>query len=52
MFDNSLHTDVGRDFNGHEIAIVGRIPDTYKDACPSGGGADIIKLDRPMRFPA
>jgi len=46
MFDNSLHTDVGRDFSGNEIAIVGRIPDTYKDACRSGGGADVIKLDR------
>ncbi len=47
MFDNSLHTDVGRDLSGNEIAIVGRIPDTYKDACPSGGGADIIKVDPP-----
>jgi hypothetical protein len=47
MFDNSLHTDVGRDFSGNEIAVVGRIPDTYKDACPSGGGADTIRLDQP-----
>ena len=47
MFGNSLHTDVGRDLSGNEIAIVGRIPDTYKDACHSGGGADTIKLDRP-----
>lgn len=47
MFDNSLHTDVGRDLNGNEIAIVDRIPDTYKDACPSGGGADVIGLDPP-----
>ena len=47
MFDNSLHTDVGKDLNGNEIAIVDRIPDTYKDACPSGGGADVIRLDPP-----
>jgi hypothetical protein len=47
MFDNSLHTDVGRDLNGNEVAIVDRIPDTYKDACPSGGGADVIRLDPP-----
>jgi hypothetical protein len=43
MFDNSIHTDVGRDLSGNEIAIVARIPDTYKDACPSGGGIDIIR---------
>ena len=47
MFDNSLHTDVGRDLSGREVAIVDRIPDTYKDACPSGGGADVIELDPP-----
>jgi hypothetical protein len=47
MFDNSLHTDVGSDLSGNEIAIVGRIPDTYKDDCPSGGGADIVRLDPP-----
>jgi hypothetical protein len=47
MFDNSLHTDVGRDLSRNEIAIVDRIPDTYKDACPSGGGADVIRLDPP-----
>jgi hypothetical protein len=47
MFDNSLHTDVGKDLSGNEVAIVGRIPDTYKDACPSGGGADVIRLDPP-----
>jgi len=49
MFDNSIHTDVGRDMNGNEIAIVGRIPDTYKDACPSGGGADVIKVEPPHK---
>ena len=49
MFDNSIHTDVGRDLNGREIAIVGRIPDTYKDACPSGGGADVITAEPPHR---
>lgn len=47
MFDNSIHTDAGRDLNGNEIAIVDRIPDTYKDACPSGGGADVIRIDAP-----
>lgn len=47
MFDNSLHTDVGRDLSRNEVAIVDRIPDTYKDACPSGGGADVIMLDPP-----
>jgi hypothetical protein len=47
MFDNSLHTDVGKDLSGNEIAIVGRIPDSYKDACRHGGGADVIRLDPP-----
>ena len=47
MFDNSVHTDVGRDLRGSEIAVVGRIPDTYKDACPSRGGVDVIRLDPP-----
>jgi hypothetical protein len=47
MFDNSLHTDVGTDLSGNEVAVVGRIPDTYKDACPSGGGADVIRFDPP-----
>jgi hypothetical protein len=47
MFDNSLHSDVGRDLSHNEIAVVGRIPDTYKDACPGGGGADVIRLDPP-----
>jgi len=47
MFDNSLHTDTGTDLKGNEIAVVARIPDTYKDACPSGGGVDIIRLDPP-----
>jgi hypothetical protein len=47
MFNNSLHTDVGRDLNSNEVAVVGRIPDTYRDACPSGGGADIIRVDSP-----
>ena len=47
MFNSSIHTDVGRDLRGNEIAIVDRIPDTYKDACPSGGGLDIIGVDSP-----
>jgi hypothetical protein len=47
MFDNSLHTDTGRDLKSNEIAVVARIPDTYKDACPSGGGVDTIRLDPP-----
>ena len=47
MFNSSVHTDLGRDLSGHEIAIVGRIPDTYKDACPRGGGVDIIRVDSP-----
>jgi hypothetical protein len=47
MFNNSVHTDVGRDLGRNEVAIVGRIPDTYKDACPSRGGADVIRLDPP-----
>ena len=47
MFNSSLHTDIGRDLAGNEIAVVGRIPDTYKDACPSGGGVDTIRVDSP-----
>jgi hypothetical protein len=47
MFDNSIHTDVGLDLGGNEIAIVDRIPDTYKDACPSGGGADVVRTAPP-----
>jgi hypothetical protein len=47
MFNNSVHTDVGRDLGRNEVAIVGRIPDTYKDACPRRGGADVIRLDPP-----
>jgi hypothetical protein len=47
MFNNSLHTDVGRDLSGKEIAIVARIPDTYQDACPGREGADTIQLDPP-----
>jgi hypothetical protein len=47
MFDNSVHTDVGLDLSGNEIAVVDRIPDTYKDACPSGGGADVIRVATP-----
>ena len=47
MFDSTLHTDVGKDLSGNEIAVVSRIPDTYKDGCPSGGGADVIRLDPP-----
>jgi hypothetical protein len=47
MFNNSLHTDVGRDLEGNEVAVVGRVPDTYRDACPSGGGADTIRIDSP-----
>jgi len=49
MFNNSIHTDVGRDLGRNEVAVVGRIPDTYKDACPSRGGADVIRLDPPHR---
>lgn len=47
MFNSSLHTDAGRDLMGNEIAVVGRIPDTHKDACPSGGGVDTIRIDLP-----
>jgi hypothetical protein len=47
MFDNSIHTDVGLDLDKNEIAIVDRIPDTYRDACPSGGGIDIIRTAPP-----
>src|SRR5262249_37882258 len=47
MFDNSLHTDTGTDLKGNEIAVVARIPDTYRDACPSGGGIDTIGLNPP-----
>ena len=47
MFDSSLHTDIGRDLDGNEVAVVDRIPDTYKDACQSGGGADTIRMDPP-----
>jgi hypothetical protein len=45
MFDNSVHSDVGRDLRGNEVAILARIPDTYKDACAKGGGVDTITLD-------
>jgi len=47
MFNNSVHTDAGRDLSRNEIAVVGRIPDTYKDACPSRGGVDVIRFDPP-----
>jgi hypothetical protein len=47
MFNSSVHSDVGRDLKGEEVAVVSRIPDTYSDACPKGGGVDRIMLDPP-----
>jgi hypothetical protein len=47
MLNSSVHTDVGKDLTGNEVAVVGRMPDTYRDACPSGGGVDTIRIDAP-----
>jgi len=54
MFDNSLHTDCGRDLSGNEVCVVGRIPDTGGGisgvgACPTwtgtqDGGVDVINM--------
>lgn len=52
MFDNSIHTDCGRDLNGDEVCVVGRVPDTggaLTGACPTwtgsqDGGIDVIDM--------
>ena len=54
MFDNTLHTDCGRDLSGNEVCVVARIPDTGggitgAGACPTwdghqDGGIDVINM--------
>lgn len=54
MFDNTIHTDCGRDLNGNEVCVVARIPDTGggitgTGACPTwtgsqDGGIDLINM--------
>jgi hypothetical protein len=54
MFDNTLHTDCGRDLNNNEVCVVARIPDTGggitgAGACPTwtgtqDGGIDVINM--------
>lgn len=52
MFDSSIHTDCGRDLNGNEVCVVGRIPDTgggLTGACPTwsgfqDGGVDVVDM--------
>jgi hypothetical protein len=54
MFDNTLHTDCGRDLNSNEVCVVARIPDTGggitgAGACPTwtgtqDGGIDAINM--------
>ena len=54
MFDNTLHTDCGRDLSGNEVCVVARIPDTGGGitgvgACPTwtgtqDGGIDVINM--------
>ena len=54
MFDNTLHTDCGRDLSNNEVCVVARIPDTGggitgAGACPTwngsqDGGVDIINM--------
>jgi hypothetical protein len=54
MFNNTLHTDCGRDLNNREVCVVARIPDTGggitgAGACPTwngsqDGGVDIIDM--------
>jgi hypothetical protein len=54
MFDNTLHTDCGRDLSNNEVCVVARIPDTGggitgAGACPTwtgtqDGGVDVINM--------
>src|SRR5215472_2761002 len=54
MFDNTLHTDCGRDLSNNEVCVVARIPDTGggitgAGACPTwtgtqDGGIDVINM--------
>jgi hypothetical protein len=54
MFDNTIHTDCGRDLSSNEVCIVARIPDTGggitgAGACPTwtgtqDGGIDAINM--------
>jgi len=54
MFDNTIHTDCGKDLSGNEVCVVARIPDTGggitgAGACPTwtgsqDGGIDIINM--------
>lgn len=47
MFNSSVHTDIGRDLNGREVAVVSRVPDTHQEACPHRGGVDTILVAPP-----
>ena len=54
MFDNTLHTDCGRDLSNNEVCVVARIPDigggiNGDGACPTwtgtqDGGVDVINM--------
>ncbi len=54
MFDNTIHTDCGKDLLNHEVCVVARIPDTGggitgAGACPTwtgsqDGGTDVINM--------
>lgn len=54
MFDNTIHTDCGKDLSGNEVCVVARIPDTGggitgAGACPTwtgtqDGGIDLINM--------
>ena len=54
MFDNTIHTDCGRDLNANEVCVVARIPDTGggltgAGACPTwtgsqDGGVDVVNM--------
>lgn len=54
MFDNTIHTDCGKDLNNNEVCVVARIPDAAgginpANACPTwtgtqDGGIDIINM--------
>jgi hypothetical protein len=54
MFDNTLHTDCGRDLSNDEVCVVARIPDvgggiSGVGACPTwsgtqDGGVDVINM--------
>ena len=55
MFDNTIHTDCGRNLRGGEVCVVARIPDngggiTGAGACPTwtgsqDGGIDLVDME-------